>query len=221
MARTGCGSHGSAPPAARIAGRQHAGPEIASHSVTDAGPAQCASIRLIASQAAACRRAAAASRSVNPSRNARADEPVRMPRSGGLAATDPVDHPVDSPARHHETPAHDGIVVWLRAGPGRSARRSVAGGGVDRICMPIAGCCRREFLELACGPGCLPASRGWAGRSVRVDPVLRITLTGWRWFASRVAICRDSVPALWRRYHRRGSRRGRRGVPGTGRCAGR
>src|SRR5206468_4063818 len=38
MARTGGGSHGSTPPAARIAGRQHAGPEIGSHSVTGAGP---------------------------------------------------------------------------------------------------------------------------------------------------------------------------------------
>ena len=47
MTRTGCGSHRSTPHAARIAGRQHAGPEIGSHSVTGAGPAQCASIRLL------------------------------------------------------------------------------------------------------------------------------------------------------------------------------
>jgi len=38
MTRTGCGSHGSTPAAARIAGRQHAGREIGSHSVTGAGP---------------------------------------------------------------------------------------------------------------------------------------------------------------------------------------
>src|SRR6185312_13574710 len=47
MAKTGYGSHGSTPPAARIADRQHTGLEIGSHSVTGAGPAQCASIRLI------------------------------------------------------------------------------------------------------------------------------------------------------------------------------
>ncbi len=38
MTRTGCGSHGSARPAARIAGGQHAGPEIGSHSVTGRWP---------------------------------------------------------------------------------------------------------------------------------------------------------------------------------------
>ena len=38
MTRIGCGSHGSTPAAARIVGRQHAGPEIGSHSVTGAGP---------------------------------------------------------------------------------------------------------------------------------------------------------------------------------------
>ncbi len=38
MTRTGGGSYRSASPAARIAGRQHAGPEIGSHSVTGAGP---------------------------------------------------------------------------------------------------------------------------------------------------------------------------------------
>src|SRR5258708_39849867 len=46
MKRRGCGSKGSMPAAARIARRQHAGPEIGSHSVTGAGlgPARIAAV---------------------------------------------------------------------------------------------------------------------------------------------------------------------------------
>jgi hypothetical protein len=117
-----------------------------------------------------------------------------------------------------------GIVLWLRTPRARSFRPALRCRRRSRPHLyAIAGCYRREFLEPACGAG-LPAREpglGWAGRSVEVDPALRITRTGWCWFASWVAICRGSVPAAWRRYRRRGSRHSRRGVPGTARCAGR
>jgi hypothetical protein len=89
-----------------------------------------------------------------------------------------------------------------------------------RSVAATSGCCRCEFPESACGAGLLACKPG-LGDGCPVDPALRITRTGWCWCARRVASCEGSVSARWRRCRRRGSRRGRRGVPGTARCAGR
>lgn len=56
-------------------------------------------------------------------------------------------------ARHHETLARDRdrCVVAEPLGPVVPPRRSVAGGGVGRVCMRLQDVARREFLEPACG----------------------------------------------------------------------